>query len=160
MTTHVKAYDVCIRNKYKTIAYPGLLQPLQIPSVAWASISMDFIEGLPKSKGKSVVWVVVDRLTKYAHFIVLSHPYSAGDITKLFMENIFRLHGMPAEIINDRDHIFTSKIWREVFAIQGVTLNTSTTYHPQSDGQTEVANRCLKTYLRCYTSDSPTDWAQ
>lgn len=111
---------------------------------------MEFIEGFPKSLGKTVIWVVVDRLTKYAHFIALSHPYSASDITKLFMENIFKLHGMPEDIVSDRDHVFTSKLWQELFLMQGVTLSTSTAYHPQYDGQTEVLNRCLETYLRCF----------
>ncbi|XP_059307049.1 uncharacterized protein LOC132058610 [Lycium ferocissimum] len=70
---------------------------------------MDFIDGLPKSKGKTVIWVVVDRLTKYAHFVGLSHPYSASEIAKLFMENIYKLHGMPEDIVSDRDLVFTSK---------------------------------------------------
>lgn len=83
---------------------------------------MDFIERLPKSKRKSVIWVVVDRLTKYTHFISLSHPYSAHDITKLFMENIYKLHGMPGDITSDKDPIFTSKIWQELFSIMGVNF--------------------------------------
>lgn len=156
----MKKCDVCQKSKYGNSAYPGLLQPQTIPALAWSSISMDFIEGLPKSKGKEVIWVVVDRLTKYAHFIELTHPYSAMDIAKLFMEHIFKLHGMPEDIVSDRDPVFTSKLWQELFAIQGVTLNTSTAYHPQSDGQTEVVHTCLETYLRCYCSDSPKDWAQ
>lgn len=156
--THVKQCDTCQRSKYETTPYPGLLQPLKLPSLAWTSISMDFIKGLPKSHGKSVIWVVVDRLTKYAHFIGVSHPYSVGDIAKLFMENVFKLHGMPEDIVNDRDPIFTSKLWQELFSMHGVTLSTSTAYHPQSDGQTEVVNRCLETYLRCFCSDSQKDW--
>lgn len=157
---YVKKCDVYQKSKYDPSAYPGLLQPLPIPSMAWSSISMDFIEGLPKSKGKEVIWVIVDRLTKCAHFIALSHPYSALDIARLFMEHIFKLHGMPADVVSDKDPMFTSKLWQELFAIQGVTLNTSTTYHPQYDGQTEVINKCLETYLRCYCFDSPKDWVQ
>lgn len=120
---------------------------------------MYFIEGLPKSLGKTVIWVVVDRLNKYAHFITLSHPYSAFDIAKYFMENIFKLHGMLEDIVSDRDPVFTSKLWQELFFMHGVTLSTSTAYHPQPDGQTEVLNRCLKTNLRCFCSDSPAYWA-
>ena len=89
---YVKKCDVCQKSKYDHSASPGLLQPLQILALVWSSISMDFIEGLPKYNGKEVIWVVVDRLTKYAYFIAVKHPYSAIDIAKLFMENIFKLH--------------------------------------------------------------------
>lgn len=101
---------------------------------------------------------MVDRLTKYAHFVGLSHPYSAYDIAKLFIDHIYKLHGMPEDIVSDSDLIFTSKVWQEIFSMLGVTLNTSTSYHPQTDGNTEVINRCLETYLRCFCSDSQTDW--
>lgn len=84
---------------------------------------MDFIEGLPKSKGKTFIWVVVDVLSKYAHFIGLFHTYSAGNITKLFIEHIHKLHGMLEDLVSDRDLIFTSKVWQELFAIMRVTLN-------------------------------------
>lgn len=114
---------------------------------------MDFIDGLPKSKGKSVIWVVVDRLTKYADFVGLSHRYTASSLAQVFFDQIYKLHGMPEDIISGRDPIFTSKIWQELFAMFGVTLNTSTAYHPQTDGQTDVVNRCLETYLRCFCSD-------
>lgn len=97
---------------------------------------MDFIDGLPKSKGKTVIWMVVDRLTKYAHFTGLSYLYSDNDVAKRFMKNIYKLDGVPEDIISDRDPIFTSKVWHELFSMMGVTLNTSTTYHPQTDGQT------------------------
>lgn len=111
---------------------------------------MDFIEGLPKSKGKIIIWVVVDKLTKYSHFMSLSHPYTGTDIAKVFMDQVYKLHGLPEDIISDRNLIFTSKVWQELFSMLGVTLNTSTAYHLQIDGQTEVVNRCLETYLRCF----------
>lgn len=119
---------------------------------------MNFIEGIPKSKGKLVIWVVVDRLTKYAHFIGISHPYSTNEPAKIFMEQIYRLHGLPEDIISNRDLVFISKLWQELFAMLGVWLNTSTAYYPQRDGQTEVVNRCVETYLRCLYSDSQKDW--
>jgi transposase InsO family protein len=97
---------------------------------------MDFIEGQPKSNQYSIIMVVVDRLTKYAHFIPLSHPYSATKIANLFSQNVVKLYGLPNNIVTDRDPTFTSKFWGELFQIQGVKLLMSTAYHPQTDGQT------------------------
>lgn len=90
---------------------PGLLDPLPVLDMAWSHITMDFIEGLPKSKNKNVILVVVDRLTKYAHFLTLAHPFTVHDVADLFLSNIFKLHGLPSCIITDRDRIFTSTFW-------------------------------------------------
>lgn len=98
---------------------------------------MDFIEGLPKSKGYTIIMVIVDRLTKFAHFLPVKHPYTAASIAQLFMDNIVRLHGMPQSIVTDRDTIFVSSFWRELFKLYKVNLSLSTVYHPQTDGQTE-----------------------
>ena len=103
-----------------------LLQPLPIPSKPWL-VSMDFIEGLPKSQLKSMILVVVDRLTKYAHFIALSHPYIAFKVAFVYVHFVFKLHGMPAYVISDRDLIFTSRFWSELMKLQGVDLAMSST---------------------------------
>ncbi|KAF7117140.1 hypothetical protein RHSIM_RhsimUnG0001600 [Rhododendron simsii] len=95
--------DVCQRNKTETVASPGLLQPLPIPTRLWTKISMDFIEGLPLSNGKLVIFVVVNRLSKYVHFMALSHPYTAADVAQAFLDNVFKLHGMPVSIVSYRD---------------------------------------------------------
>lgn len=102
---------VCQQNKVETINTPGLIQPLSIPSQHWEEVSMDFIMGLPKLEGKSVIMVVVDRLTKYAHFCALSYPFNASTVAIAFMEIVQKLHGTPKTIVNDRDPIFTGNFW-------------------------------------------------
>jgi len=102
---------VCKQNKVETTMTLGLLQPLSIPSQCWEEVSMDFMMVLPKSKGKSIIMVVVDRLTKYAHFYALSHPFKASAVSTAFMEKIQKLHGNPKIIVSDRDPIFTGNFW-------------------------------------------------
>jgi hypothetical protein len=151
----IRECDIFQQNKHDNLYPAGLLQPLPIPSRVWTDISMDFVEGLPISQGHSVIFVVVDRLSKYAHFISLSHLYSAAKIAQLFIFHVFKLHGMPKSIVSDRDPTFTSAFWSELFRLQGTTLKLSTSYHPQSDGQTEIVNKAVENYLRCFTQDSP-----
>jgi hypothetical protein len=102
---------VCQQNKVETIKTPCILQPLSIPSQRWEEVSMDFITGLPKSEGKSVIMVIVDRPTKYAHFCALSHPFKASTVATAFMETVQKLHGSPKIIVSDRDPIFTGHFW-------------------------------------------------
>lgn len=157
---YIRGCSVCQRCKYDTTAYPGLLQPLPIPDAIWSDIFMDFIDGLPVSAGKSVILVVVDRLSKAAHFMALAHPYSAITVAQAFPDNVYKLHGSPKSIVSDRDTVFLSTFWQELFSLQGVELKFSSAYHPQSDGQTEVVNRCLETYMRCMCNDKPHLWSQ
>lgn len=158
MRLSVAECDTCQRNHYESINPPGLLQPLSIPENAWRDISMDFVEGLPSCNGKSVLWVVIDRFTKYAHFVPLSHPYTAKMVADVFIQDIFRLHGMPRSIVTDRDPIFLSLFWESFFKSQGTTLCRSTAYHPESDGQTENLNRTVDQYLRCVLCEKPVQW--
>ncbi|XP_040379158.1 uncharacterized protein LOC121054199 [Oryza brachyantha] len=150
--------SICQQAKPDRAKYPGLLQPIPVPAGAWQTISLDFIEGLPVSKRFNCILVVVDKFSKYAHFIPLSHPFSASDVAQAYMHNVFKLHGLPLAIISDRDKIFTSKFWQQLFALAGTSLNLATAYHPQSDGQTERVNQCLETYLRCFIHACPSKW--
>lgn len=103
--------------------------------------------------------MVVDRFTKFAYSITLTHPFIASRVDGLFMQNVFKLHGLPRSIVSNRDSVFLSSIWKSLFSIQGLSLNFSLAYHPESDGQMEILNRCLDGYLRCYAVDKPSRWA-
>ena len=114
---------------------------------------MDFITGLPKAKGKSVIMVVFDRFTKYAHFCSLSHPFKASTIATTFMDTIQKLHGNPRVIVSNKDSIFTENFWTKLFSCLGTQLAHSSSSHPQSDGQTEIVNKCLEGYLHFFVSN-------
>ena len=119
---------------------------------------MDFIVGLPSSNGHTAILAVVDRLTKLAHFMPLKPGFTAKVVATIFLDSIVRLHGFPHGIVSDRDPIFLSEFWRQLMRSGGTKLHYSTAYHPQSDGQIEVVNRCLEQYLRAFTSDHPHQW--
>jgi hypothetical protein len=121
--------NVCQRNKGEIVKSPGTLQLLPIPPAIWSDISMDFIVGLPKSGNKLVVMVVVDSLSKYAHFCALQHPFITSIMAQLFMDRVFKLHGMLHSIVYDHDPTFTSNFWQELFKLQGTQLHLNTTYH-------------------------------
>jgi len=114
---------------------------------------MDFVEGVPRVNGKSVILTVVDRFSKYAHFMPLAHPYTATSVARVFFDEVVRFHGLPASVVSDRDPVFTSSFWRELFRLSGVQLQYSTAFHPQSDGQSEATNKIIMMYLRCLTGD-------
>ena len=108
----------------------GLLQPLPIPERKWESVSMDFITGIPATQGRDYIYVVVDRLTEYAHCFPITTTYSVVKLTVLFFREIFRLHGLPWTIVSDLDSRFLSHFWQEIFRLCGIMLTPSTNYHP------------------------------
>jgi transposase InsO family protein len=147
----------CQQAKSERTNPAGLLQPLPIPTGAWQDNTMDFI-GLPKSVGFNSILVIVDRFSKYAHVLPLKHPFSAKQVAQVVLDMVVRLHGMPQSIVSDRDRIFTSNFWKELFKLYYTTLVTSTAYHPQTDGQSERVNQSLEMFLRCCIQDSPKKW--
>jgi hypothetical protein len=100
----------------------------------WDDVAMDFVEGFPCIIGKLVILTIIGCLSKYAHFIPLGHPYSATTVARAFFDNIVCLHGIPSSIVSDRDTVFTSTFWRELFELTSVKLRMSSVFHPQSEG--------------------------
>ncbi|MGL4849713.1 MAG: reverse transcriptase domain-containing protein [Clostridium sp.] len=149
----------CRTSKSISMRYAGLLQPLDIPNRRWASISMDFITGLPLvGEDTDSIMVVVDRLSKMAHFIPCSTTNDSEDISKLFMSRIVAYHGLPDDIVCDRDAKFTSVCWKKFTEDLGIKVKKSTAFHPMTDGQTERTNRTIEQMLRCYIQTDETKW--
>jgi len=156
---YVSGCIVCQRTKPSHAAPSGLLKTLEVPSLPWSEISMDFIEQLPESDGHNSILVVVDRLTKWAIFIPTHTSLTSGKLADLLFRMVFSLHGLPTHITSDRGSKFVSKLWRYLMGQLGVNLRLSTAYHPQTDGQTERVNQVLEQYLRVFTSYNQDDWS-
>ncbi|KAL0553629.1 hypothetical protein IC582_007529 [Cucumis melo] len=150
---------VCQQVKAPRQKPTGLLQPLSIPKWKWENVSMDFITGLPRTlRGFIVIWVVVDRLTKSAHFVPGKSTYTASEWAQLYMSEIVRLHGVPVSIVSDRDARFTSKFWKSLQTVMCTRLDFSTAFHPQTDGQTKHLNQVLEDMLRACALEFPGSW--
>ena len=130
----IRACSTCQRYKSEHLHPASLLLPLPVPTMVWTDIGLDFIEALPKVGGKSVILTVVDRFSKYSHFIPLAHPYTAETVAQAFFSDIVRLHGIPQSMVSDPDPVFTSKFWSELMRLSGAKLHMSSAFHPQSDG--------------------------
>jgi hypothetical protein len=152
--------EVCGRCKVPRHKPYGLLEPLPAATKPWSSVTMDFIVELPKSQDYNAILVVVDRMTKLSHFIPCTTNITAEETATLFINNVFKLHGLPDEIISDRGPQFKSQFWKTLFSTLEVKVKLSTAYHPQTDGQTERTNQTLEQYLRAFTNYQQDDWAE
>ena len=160
MQDFVHSCAVCQKNKSEHLQPGGLLQPLEVPTTVWSDVAMDFVEALPKVNGKTVILTVVDRFSKAAHFIALAHPYTATSVARAFFFEIVHLHGIPSSVVSDRDPVFTSTFWQELFKMAGIQLRFTSAFHPQSDGQSEATNKIIAMYLRCLTGERPRNWLE
>ncbi|KAG9450049.1 hypothetical protein H6P81_010014 [Aristolochia fimbriata] len=155
---YVRTCLVCQQDKAERRRPGGLLQPLPIAERPWDSVSMDFILCIKESGGLSAIYVVVDRFSKYATFVALSKKCTASEVAKVFFSNVVKYWGVPSSIISDRDSKFMSRFWTELFGLLGTSLNMSSSFHPQTDGQTERVNQILEDYLRHFVSANQKDW--
>jgi hypothetical protein len=155
----VRSCAECQKDKAARHQPYGLLSPLELPYAPWQSIAMDFITDLPLSEECDQLWVVVDRFTKMAHFIpLLKESKTAGELARIFAREIWRLHGLPSDIVSDRDSRFTSGVWKEFLQLSGIRPRMSTAFHPQTDGQTERLNQTIEAYLRSFVNHEQNDW--
>jgi hypothetical protein len=156
---YVSECDICQRVKASHLKTTGILQPLPIPSWKWEDISMDFIVGLPHTSLRhDSVWVIVDRLTKTAHFLPVHATYNAKKYAEIYLDQIVRLHGIPKTIISDRAAPFVARFWEQLQDALGTKLIPSSAYHPQTDGQTERVNQILEDMLRACVLQYNKNW--
>ncbi|KAF1333196.1 Pol protein, partial [Globisporangium splendens] len=156
---YVRACEVCQRVKPAPVTNAPL-RSLPVPTDWWKSVSMDFIFGLPADSSKKTgILVIVDRFSKMVHLSAVPASVTAKQTAQIFLDSVFRLHGMPTEIVSDRDPRFTAAFWQELFRLLGTQLKMSTADHPQTDGQTERVNRTLEDILRSY-AHSFTHWSE
>lgn len=151
---------MCQWNKTEGVHPASLLQPLSVSDQIWEDLGMDFNEGLPKSGGYNSIMVVVDSLSKYAHVILLSHPFSTKQVEEVFIQEFIKHHGISKSIVSNRDNIFLSHFWKELFSMWGTKLNHSIAFHPQTDGHTKRVNHCLEIYLPCFCNEQPLKWSK
>ncbi|KAH9744058.1 hypothetical protein KPL70_003528 [Citrus sinensis] len=152
---------VCQQLKIEHQTPAGTLQMLPIPQWKWEHITMDFLFGLPRSRrGCDCIWVIVDRLTKSAHFLARKSTDNVGQLAKLFIKEIVRLHGVPVSIVSDRDPLFTSRFWASLHKELGTKLRFSTAFHPQIDGQSERTIQTLEDMLQACVLDLSGGWEE
>ena len=164
MHAYVKKYvstcDLCSRSKTPRHPKHGELAPLPAPPGPWKGISCDLIVDLPESNGYDSVLVFIDRLTKMSHLIPCNKTTSAPEFARMFLDHIIRLHGIPDSIVSDRGSIFTSQFWKALSKSLDLKQRLSTSFHPQTDGQTERMNQTIEQYLRIYCNYHQDNWSE
>jgi hypothetical protein len=156
---YVSECDTCQRVKASHLKVAGTLQPLPIPSWKWEDICMDFIMGLPNtSRHHDSIWVIVDRLTKTAHFLLVHTTHRTEKYAEIYIDQIIRLHGIPRTIVSDRGAPFVARFWEQLQESLGTHVIRSSAYHPQTDGQTEKVNQILEDMLRACVLHYGKDW--
>ena len=156
---YIRSCDSCQRNKATHQLPQGLLQALEIPNTRWDTVTMDLITQLPRtSSGNDAIVVFVDKFSKMVHYVATTTTVTAEELANIFLNNVVKHHGIPKNLVSDRDPRFTSKFWQCLFKTLGTKLKMSTAYHPQTDGQTERANRTLEEMLRHYTDVRQKEW--
>jgi hypothetical protein len=159
ITRYVSECDICQRINASHLKTAGILQPLPIPSWKWEDISMDFIVGLPNTTQRhDSIWVIVDRLTKTAHFLSVHTTYNTKKYAEIYLDQIVHLHGIPKMIISDRGAQFIARFWEQLQFALGTKLIRSSAYHPQTDGQTERINQILEDMLRACVLQYDKNW--
>uniref|UniRef100_A0A3Q2QFS9 Gypsy retrotransposon integrase-like protein 1 n=1 Tax=Fundulus heteroclitus TaxID=8078 RepID=A0A3Q2QFS9_FUNHE len=156
----VSACPPCNQAKASRRPPAGLLRPLPVPSRPWSSLSMDFVTGLPPSDGYTVILTIVDRFSKMVHLVPLSKLPSAKEMGLILAKEVFRLHGLPSDIVSDRGPQFVARYWQEFCAMLGISVNLSSGFHPQTDGQSERMNQEVETKIRLFCQSDPSKWAR
>jgi hypothetical protein len=156
---YVDLCDTCQRVKAEYQQPAGLLQSLQVPEWKWEEIAMDFVVGLPRTQsGSDSIWVIMDRLTKVAHFIPVKTTYSEPQLAELYISRIVCLRGVPKKIVSNRGTQFTLMFWERLHETLDTQLRFSSAYHPQTDGQTERVNQILEDMLRACALQYGRSW--
>lgn len=155
---YVANCHICQRSRTTRHAPFGTLRPLPVPYKPWQDISMDFVTGLPWSNGNDAIWVVVDRMTKMRHLVPCRTTIDAPSLAELFLEHIWKYHGLPATITSDRGPQFASEFWKTICQRLKIERRLSTAFHPETDGQTERVNGIMEQYLRAFINYQQDDW--
>jgi len=157
---YVSTCDMCLRTKASRQPPVGELHPLPIPDAPWDTVSVDFIVELPESEGKDAVMVVVDSVTKRSHFVDTVTTLSAAGTARLYVQHIWKHHGLPNKAVSDRGPQFVAEFMKELYRLLGIKLAATTAYHPQGDGQTERVNQELEQYLRLFINQRQDNWVE
>ena len=155
---YMRTCDICPQTKIQWPCPTGELHPLPTPESCWDVISVNFISELLDMHGHNAIMNVVDSVGKQAHFIPTNTTITALGAASLFLQNVWKLHGLPRSIVSDRAPQFVAEFTQELYRLLGITLSTTTAYHPQVDGQMECINQELEQYLRVFVNECQDNW--